>query len=93
MSERRGRRPALRAAADAFKDWRDTTPAERQPALLKLADAVEARADELVAVESQNTGKPLGLTASEEVPAGDRPDPLLRRRRATVLEGQAPRPE
>ena len=34
----------------------------------KFADAVEARADELVAAESQNTGKPLGLTASEELP-------------------------
>ena len=43
-------------------------PAERQRALLKIADAVEARADELVALESRNTGKPLGLTASEELP-------------------------
>src|SRR3954470_16314606 len=59
---------AMRAAANAFEKWRDTTPSERQRALLKFADAVEARADELVAAESQNTGKPLGLTASEELP-------------------------
>jgi betaine-aldehyde dehydrogenase len=59
---------AMQAAAKAFEGWRDTTPSERQRALLKFADAVEARADELVAVESQNTGKPVGLTTSEELP-------------------------
>ncbi|WP_328470058.1 gamma-aminobutyraldehyde dehydrogenase [Streptomyces sp. NBC_00448] len=59
---------AMAAAKAAFPGWRDTTPAERQKALLKIADAIEARADELVAVESENTGKPLALTASEEVP-------------------------
>ena len=56
---------AMQAAATAFEKWRDTTPSERQRALLRFADAVESRADELVAAESQNTGKPLGLTASE----------------------------
>ena len=59
---------ALRAAATAFETWRDTTPATRQLALLKIADAVEARADELVRVESVDTGKPLALTAAEELP-------------------------
>lgn len=59
---------AMAAAAAAFPGWRDTTPSERQKALLKIADAFEARADELVAAESENTGKPLGLTASEELP-------------------------
>ncbi|MEU9180996.1 gamma-aminobutyraldehyde dehydrogenase [Streptomyces sp. NPDC048550] len=59
---------AMAAAAAAFPGWRDTTPSERQKALLKIADALEARADELVAAESENTGKPLGLTASEELP-------------------------
>jgi betaine-aldehyde dehydrogenase len=59
---------AMAAAKAAFPGWRDTTPAERQKVLLKIADAVEARADELVAVESENTGKPIGLTASEEIP-------------------------
>lgn len=59
---------AMAAAAAAFPGWRDTTPAARQKALLKIADAFEARADELVAAESENTGKPLGLTASEELP-------------------------
>ncbi|MFC1420474.1 gamma-aminobutyraldehyde dehydrogenase [Streptacidiphilus cavernicola] len=59
---------AMAAAAAAFEGWRDSTPSVRQLALLKIADAVEARAEELVAVESRNTGKPLGMTASEEVP-------------------------
>ena len=59
---------AMNAAKNAFADWRDSTPSERQRALLKIADAFESRADELVAIESENTGKPLGLTASEEVP-------------------------
>jgi betaine-aldehyde dehydrogenase len=59
---------AMAAAAAAFEGWRDSTPSVRQLALLKIADAVEARAEELVAVESKNTGKPLGMTASEEIP-------------------------
>lgn len=58
---------AFRAAADAFEGWRDTTPAERGLALFRIADAVEARADELAAFESQNTGKPLGPTRTEEI--------------------------
>jgi betaine-aldehyde dehydrogenase len=58
----------MKAASDAFVDWRDSTPSERQRALLKIADAIEARADEFVAIESENCGKPMGLTASEEVP-------------------------
>lgn len=59
---------ACRAAQAAFESWRDTTPGERQLALLRIADALEARADEFVAAESRNTGKPIGLTASEEIP-------------------------
>jgi betaine-aldehyde dehydrogenase len=59
---------ALRTAADAFTSWRDSTPAERSLALLKIADAVEARAEELANVECRNTGKPVALTMSEELP-------------------------
>jgi betaine-aldehyde dehydrogenase len=59
---------AMRAAAGAFETWRDTTPSERQRALLRFADAVEARADELIDAEVRNTGKPRALTASEELP-------------------------
>jgi betaine-aldehyde dehydrogenase len=59
---------AMKAAAEAFETWGETTPAERQTALNKIADALEKRSAEFVAVESENTGKPLALTASEEMP-------------------------
>jgi betaine-aldehyde dehydrogenase len=59
---------ACRAAARAFESWGQTTPSERQRALLKIADAIEARAEDLVAIESENTGKPKALILSEEVP-------------------------
>ncbi|MDV9187993.1 gamma-aminobutyraldehyde dehydrogenase [Streptomyces sp. SR27] len=59
---------AMEAAAAAFPAWRDSTPSERQKVLLKIADAFEERAEDLIAAEVQNTGKPVGLTASEEIP-------------------------
>jgi len=59
---------AFAAASDAFEGWRDTTPAERSLALLRIADTIEEKAEQLVAVESENTGKPIGLTLSEEIP-------------------------
>ncbi len=59
---------AMAAAAAAFEQWRDTTPSERQLALLRIADAVESRGKDLVQAESQNTGKPVQLTLDEEVP-------------------------
>lgn len=59
---------AMKVASKAFETWRDSTPSERQRALLKIADAIENRAEEIIAIESENTGKPLSLTASEEVP-------------------------
>jgi betaine-aldehyde dehydrogenase len=59
---------AFQSGARAFEQWRETTPSERQRALLKIADAIEERASELVEVESQNTGKPRELTVSEEIP-------------------------
>ena len=59
---------AVQAAATAFETWRDATPGERQKALIRIADAIEARADELVDAECRNTGKPRGLTHSEEIP-------------------------
>jgi betaine-aldehyde dehydrogenase len=59
---------AMASAAAAFEGWRDATPSERSLALLRIADAIEAHADEFVKAESENTGKPLGLTKSEEIP-------------------------
>ena len=59
---------AMRAAQDAHQTWRDTTPAERSLALLRFADAVERRAAELTEAECRNTGKPLAIASTDEVP-------------------------
>ena len=59
---------AMKSAAGAFEVWRDSTPSERQRALLKIADAIESRAEEFVAIESENCGKPIAVTMSEEIP-------------------------
>ena len=60
---------AFEVADRAFETWRDTTPSERQLALLRIADAIEERAEDLVRAESENTGKPFMLTMEEEIPA------------------------
>jgi betaine-aldehyde dehydrogenase len=59
---------AYAAAADAFESWGATTPKERSEALLKIADAIESRVEEINRVECKDTGKPVGLTMSEEMP-------------------------
>ncbi|MGH8894873.1 MAG: aminobutyraldehyde dehydrogenase [Actinomycetes bacterium] len=79
---------AVAAAAAAFEGWRDSTPSDRQKALIRIADAIESRAEELVAAECENTGKPRGLTMSEEIP------PMVDQIRffagaARVLEGRS----
>ncbi|WP_455361500.1 aminobutyraldehyde dehydrogenase [Streptomyces sp. SYSU K21746] len=60
---------ACEAAAAAFEYWSTTTPAVRQRALLSIADAMEARADDLVTAEVGDTGKPPELFKAEELPA------------------------
>ena len=60
---------AIAAAKDAFEGtWYDSTPKDRQLALLKLADAIESDADELVRIEAMNVGKPYQVTMDEEIP-------------------------
>ena len=59
---------AYAAATDAFKTWRDVTPSTRQKALLDIADLFESHAEELIALEAENTGKPHAVTRSEEIP-------------------------
>ncbi|MHB1235182.1 MAG: aldehyde dehydrogenase family protein, partial [Microbacteriaceae bacterium] len=58
---------AFRAAARAFEEWGETTPAERQLALFRIADAVEARAEEFADVESKDTGKPRPSLVQDEI--------------------------
>ena len=59
---------AFEVAEKAFEVWRDTTPSQRQLALLKIADAIEERGEELVRAEVENTGKPYSMTMEEEIP-------------------------
>ncbi len=59
---------AMAAAAEAFETWRNSTPSERSLALLRFADAIEDRAEDLIALEVENCGKPIELTRSEEIP-------------------------
>src|SRR6476469_10496354 len=59
---------AYAAAERAFEGWGRATPRERSEALLRIADAVESRVEEICGVEVKHTGKPVGLTMSEEMP-------------------------
>jgi betaine-aldehyde dehydrogenase len=58
---------AFHAAANAFEEWGETTPGERQLALFRIADAMEARADEFADLESQDTGKPRASLVADEI--------------------------
>jgi 1-pyrroline dehydrogenase len=56
---------AVNAAEKAFESWKQTTPQDRSLLLLKIADALEANADELGRLESANAGKPVGAAIDE----------------------------
>jgi betaine-aldehyde dehydrogenase len=58
---------AFTAASAAFETWGDTTPAERQLALFRIADAMEARAEEFADAESKDTGKPRASLVDDEI--------------------------
>lgn len=58
---------AFKSAAKAFESWKDSTPSERSLAMFRIADLFEEKAEELVAIESENTGKPIGVTMAEEI--------------------------
>jgi betaine-aldehyde dehydrogenase len=59
---------AMKAAADAFDSWKNSTPSVRQKAINDIADVMEANMNELIETEIENTGKPRAITFSEEVP-------------------------
>lgn len=50
---------AARAASAAFHSWQRTSGAERSRILHAIADAIEARAEEIALVESMDTGQPI----------------------------------
>ena len=56
---------AVAAAKQALPAWLETTPGERADMLLRLAEAIDAHAEELAQVESQNVGKPHGHSRFE----------------------------
>jgi betaine-aldehyde dehydrogenase len=56
---------AVNAAEKAFETWKQTTPQDRSLLLLKIADALESKADELGRIESANAGKPVGAAIDE----------------------------
>jgi betaine-aldehyde dehydrogenase len=59
---------AMSAAQRGFEVWKESTPSERSLALFRIADAIEARKDEFIAMEVENCGKPVSITTSEEIP-------------------------
>ncbi|UUW92540.1 gamma-aminobutyraldehyde dehydrogenase [Pimelobacter simplex] len=59
---------AMAAAEAAFEKWSRVTPYERQLGLMRMADALEARAEEFVALEVQNTGKPVWMAETDDIP-------------------------
>lgn len=59
---------AVRKARRAFEEWSQTTPAERARLLLRLADLVEADAEELTRLEVEETGKPAAVFRDGELP-------------------------
>lgn len=58
------------AAAAAQPDWAAATAGERARVLLRLADLIEADADELTRLEVEDTGKPRGVVQDGEIPFG-----------------------
>jgi betaine-aldehyde dehydrogenase len=60
---------AVAAAKRAFEGYAKTTPGDRALMLLKLADAIEERADEIADLESANAGKPRHAFYDDEIPS------------------------
>ncbi|MFJ8817060.1 aldehyde dehydrogenase family protein [Amycolatopsis thermoflava] len=56
---------AVRAAADAFRGWRRTVPAERAACLHRLAEACAGRVDDLATAITREQGKPLDEARGE----------------------------
>ncbi|MFZ1387764.1 MAG: gamma-aminobutyraldehyde dehydrogenase [Thiolinea sp.] len=60
---------AVAAADKAYDAWSRTTPAQRSAYLLKIADRLEAEADDFAALEALNCGKPINAVRNDELPA------------------------
>jgi 1-pyrroline dehydrogenase len=62
---------AVQAADSAFQTWKKSTPQDRSLLLLKVADKLEEKADELGRLESANAGKPVGAAIDEMAVCAD----------------------
>jgi aminobutyraldehyde dehydrogenase len=60
---------AVNAASTAFGSWSRTTPGERSGYLLKIAERIEAEAEEFARLEALNCGKPINAVLNDEIPA------------------------
>ena len=58
---------AAKAAKTAFGPWRDMAPAKRRKILHKIADGIEARAEEIALCESYDTGQPMRFMAKAAI--------------------------
>jgi betaine-aldehyde dehydrogenase len=59
---------AVEAAKAALPGWATTPPGERAMALLRMADLIEERGEEIAALESADAGKPRTAVLEDEVP-------------------------
>ncbi len=59
---------AVEAAYAAFPEWAGMTHSQRATLLEKLATLLEAHAEELAELESQDTGKPIKLARDSDIP-------------------------
>lgn len=58
-------RRAVEAAAEAFPAWKATLPSERGRVLMRAADLIEERAEELAELMAREVGKPMGESRAE----------------------------
>ncbi len=56
---------AVSVARKAFETWSETPPKERSAMMLKLADAMEEDAEELVRLEAEDVGKPISVARAD----------------------------
>jgi betaine-aldehyde dehydrogenase len=68
LSSKRDVDQAVKAARRAFESWGVTTPQDRSYALLKMADSIEERAEEIADLESRDAGKPRSAFLEDEIP-------------------------
>ncbi|HEX6229143.1 MAG TPA: gamma-aminobutyraldehyde dehydrogenase [Solirubrobacterales bacterium] len=59
---------AVEAAKGAFEGWAATPPGERARALLRMADLIEEKGEEIADLEAADAGKPRSAVVEDEIP-------------------------